>query len=268
MKKLTSDQETTNVMSRLLFLPLLFFCSLVGSACSCIDLHTPLEDVICNIDSTGGIALEIRVTDIAANGITVAVERKLVGEFDLTEFFISDGSSASCGWNVSSLAVGSRFLYFTSVWALANNSFETFTCGFSNNLYELNEQKTEINYPTQGEVFDNGRFYNADLAWRDYPYTFAEPDCGTATGVQLTDLDRLIAFPNPGNGRLAFRVPDNGAVKGLIRITIYNIAGRAVGKSLYHNDAPGINLTNLPSGVYLLQLTNGEQLRTVRYVKQ
>ncbi|MFN0200420.1 MAG: T9SS type A sorting domain-containing protein [Bacteroidia bacterium] len=79
-------------------------------------------------------------------------------------------------------------------------------------------------------------------------------------------LTELKAFPNPNNsGIFQIEFTATEAV-GSINIKVYNLIGKEVhSEKLYVRTFNGkINVSDLPKGVYILEISNGQQKQTKR----
>lgn len=231
------------------------------TACSCINVHTPLEDLICHADTTGGLVLElemtIRIGDNQEARFRVADVH--VGTTDLQELNLS--GRTSCAWYMSDDdRPGSRFLYFTNEEWLDGNEGQLFTCAMSSNIYRMNGRGTRVEYP----VGRNGQ--NTRLAFRDFPSALSGCNSGS---ILVNPLRNLSLSNNPGSGLTALLNPGS-ELPGISDIEVYTAAGQMVGvyQRTPTDGPPQLNLSALRTGVYLVVVRQGVFTKTLRYVKR
>lgn len=252
---------------RQLFTLLLLLCfGVSGYACSCFDAYTPLEEAVCKAEENGGWVFEVSVTATNDNGAFLNIERQLVGTTSHETLFMVNGNGATCGWEASGLSVGTRHLLFAYPDINNSNEVYTYTCGFSNNLYQLNADNSSINYLLRGEEVEGGYFVNAGLEWQAYPYELEEVNCISSTESATNELEQLSIFPNPGNGLI--NIATQSAGDGALTLKIYNSTGQQIGNwTIGDSSNTLINASDLPIGLYFLVFSNGRNSYTLRYIK-
>jgi len=77
-------------------------------------------------------------------------------------------------------------------------------------------------------------------------------------------LDQNLVFPNPSKGRLGIRISENWEAP--YRLSIYNMSGQLMRKETLDSRARHLDLTDLPAGVYVLELRSGDQREIKRFV--
>ena len=118
--------------------------------------------------------------------------------------------------------------------------------------------------PTYGTQDSEGNYIND-------PYPTAFPSCGFdldavavihegTQGLYEHSISNLSIYPNPSNG--LFNVQNQGS--GSYSITSSN--GQLILTSVFYNDF-NVDLSNLPKGIYILQVNNGTQIYTERLNK-
>lgn len=75
--------------------------------------------------------------------------------------------------------------------------------------------------------------------------------------------DALSIFPNPGSGMIHIRLPDQISPSGQVRF--YNTSGRLVNQSEIKEGI--VDPQGLPTGIYLMQFTNGHRSYMARWSK-
>ncbi|MCF6295914.1 MAG: M12 family metallo-peptidase [Flavobacteriaceae bacterium] len=82
-------------------------------------------------------------------------------------------------------------------------------------------------------------------------------------------FDNFIIYPNPNNGEFTIKLNSNSS--DTIKINVYDIRGRRVFDNLYKNNSnfnEVINLGNVQSGIYLLNVSDGIRSTTKKIVIQ
>lgn len=113
---------------------------------------------------------------------------------------------------------------------------------------------------------DDFRIYNYELTSEEIAKLF---DINTSAGfVEKNDEIRFDVFPNPANDILNFSLRSPNNKKGLL-LSMYSIYGKlAYQKVLEDSNKGDINVSGLPSGIYMLKITSGDTLITRKIVIQ
>lgn len=211
--------------------------------------------------------MELRVQRVNNQGTFFTVERNVIGLTQRREIFIRNGSGADCGWRVSTLAPGSRHLYLAYGWDEAQVEFRSFSCGWSNNLYELDERSSRINYTVAGEEAFNGFFQAAGLAWQDYQTALNLADCTIET-IAENPFGVIRLFNNPGQGqfRLASTTDEFPPIDDVI---VYDLNGRLILRQEFDaaNPSQPFDISQVPNGVYIIVVRNQRWKKGFQYVK-
>ncbi|MBN4070164.1 T9SS type A sorting domain-containing protein [Olleya sp. AH-315-F22] len=89
----------------------------------------------------------------------------------------------------------------------------------------------------------------------------------TTLSVEENEFENFIVYPNPNNGEFTVKLNSNSGNN--VKIVVYDIRGRRVFDSTY-NDASNfneiINLGNVQSGIYLLNVSDGIRSTTKKIV--
>jgi len=95
----------------------------------------------------------------------------------------------------------------------------------------------------------------------DCDISFIESHCKIYDGIQMNEISKQIAFPNPFTDYIQISeiVPNSN-------ITIYNIAGEVVYKG--HMISEPINLGNLENGNFLIAIKNGSTTYIQKLIKR
>ncbi|TXF85953.1 T9SS type A sorting domain-containing protein [Neolewinella aurantiaca] len=238
----------------------LLFSSVYLAACSCENIHTPLEEMICRADTTGGLVLELEMTIRIGNNQEARfnIEEVHVGSTDLREINLT--ALTSCAWYMGEEdRPGKRYLYFTNNDWLDGNNGELFTCALSSNIYRMNHRGTTVEYPVEM----NGR--NDHLAYRNFSSALA----GCSSDVAENRLKNLYLTNNPGPGLLQIFNRGN-PLPSISSIDVYNAAGQLMQHSIpgHSERSVPIELRSVPAGVYLIVVRDGRFLKSLRYVKR
>lgn len=93
---------------------------------------------------------------------------------------------------------------------------------------------------------------------------YAETAFETPTAISDVQVLGVNIFPNPGQGTYQVELP-NGSNK--IEYHITDLFGRIILKGMEHHSFE-LDLTQQPQGIYLLHLSNGTAMQTIRIVQQ
>ncbi len=123
-------------------------------------------------------------------------------------------------------------------------------------------------------IFNPATVSQGDVSVITYTYTDGATNCiNTATGLITVDAclsiedldakDAVVVFPNPTKDILTIENAKNGTI-----YTIISLAGQIIEKGELNTNSHKIDLSTVQNGLYLLQLQHGENLETIRVVKQ
>ncbi len=90
-----------------------------------------------------------------------------------------------------------------------------------------------------------------------------------ATG--LNDLSRdygMNFYPNPTSGNLSIELPSDNAGSYGSSIEIYNLTGKPIYQLKNISGKSDIDLSNLPTGLYILKICDGNTVRTAKIMKR
>ncbi len=88
---------------------------------------------------------------------------------------------------------------------------------------------------------------------------------GTATDAIVTNNFLVNLFPNPANNSLNVWI--EGAEQRA-QLRIYDIMGKLVMQQSSTNTLTSLNVSKLPAGIYLLNVSNGKETRAAKFVKE
>ena len=81
--------------------------------------------------------------------------------------------------------------------------------------------------------------------------------------VEDTNTFKSIIYPNPTSSRLTISAP-----KIINNVAIYNLLGKQVMSIEVNKNTESIDVSNLPSGVYLIRYNVDNAVGTAKFVKQ
>jgi len=156
----------------------------------------------------------------------------------------------------------------------AANDLTWKTYGENNTTYFAVERGTDgSHFSAIGNVTAVGTGNNS--------YTFTDNQLPTGSlfyRIKATDIDSstvyssiislggsnggLTVYPNPARSSITLQINDNNLVGTTARLL--DISGRPVGESLITNMSQTIDVSRLPPGVYLLQLSNGVSVKVLK----
>ncbi|MGB3800940.1 MAG: hypothetical protein WA952_14085 [Lewinella sp.] len=236
-------------------------------ACSCVDSAVSLEQRICSANASDGLVLEVVLIDQPdTDSSVVRIDRQLVGTTESRELTLVNGSGSFCSFSIDGAAIGSRYLLFASREQVSTGRFLLFTCGNSSSLYAMNRPGTEIAY---GVAPQEGRFA-PQLRFEPFDRFNLGSSCPIDVG-ELASYSRfanLQLFANPGDGRIRFNVT-TGTFPPLQQLRAYTVLGQDLGTLALSDYRAGaeLDLSNLPGGLVLLEVTDGVFRRTFRYLR-
>ncbi len=76
--------------------------------------------------------------------------------------------------------------------------------------------------------------------------------------------DLLLIFPNPTSDNITFENQFNESVQ----VTIFDVSGKSVGSYLLHPSQNSINVSNLSSGIYFVEIKNNQSRQISKFVKK
>ncbi|KAB2877401.1 DUF5011 domain-containing protein [bacterium] len=122
-----------------------------------------------------------------------------------------------------------------------------------------------------------GKYYGGTRGWKEITYQLIDPSNNQSNKARrriyvdfrtgLNDVQQsqtLSTYPNPSNGK--FTISSKETMTGKTEVTLYNVLGAKVySESITMSGKTAeINAEGLPSGIYLLQLTNNGKQYTQR----
>lgn len=143
----------------------------------------------------------------------------------------------------------------------------TFYIGFTQNTNQFLNVGVDKNHNTQNKIF-----YNVSGSWISSPFfgsLMMRPVFGSASdfvaGVEDSQKESkkdILVYPNPANDRLYI---SNKSENQKINFSIIDL----LGKTLLSNglDEDYIDISMLESGVYFIQLNNGNKISTTKFIK-
>ena len=76
---------------------------------------------------------------------------------------------------------------------------------------------------------------------------------------------RMIIFPNPAKGVLNVSIDD---IQGNTTLRVYNVMGKLVMQQQVSKSVTQINIAKLPAGVYMLNMSDGNSVTSMKFVKE
>ncbi len=104
-----------------------------------------------------------------------------------------------------------------------------------------------------------------DISYSIEIWNFFKKFQHTTLDMENTDAPKLSVYPNPTTDILqvnGFRGADHGM------LIIMDLSGRTLMQSCFENGFTTLNVSQLPAGIYLLQLSGDNVFETVRFLKQ
>ena len=104
-----------------------------------------------------------------------------------------------------------------------------------------------------------------DISYTIEIWNFLKRFQHTTLDIENTKAPRLCVYPNPVADLLQIN-GFNDASHGML--TLMDISGRTLMQSCFKNGFTALNVSQLPAGIYLLQLSGENVFETVRFVKE
>ncbi len=237
---------------------LLFFLPVSAMACSCVDNYVPLPDKICAAEYGGQVVLEVVVAAHVGTDVSrVRVVSRVVGSNVPNELRLKNGSSSICGMSIAGVSRGQRYLLLADSASVASGEIRLFACGSDRTVYRMNSRGTQVEYPS-----------TTGLRFQAFDRQLVRGACTAGPGrPPRSPLLDIRAYQNPGEGRLQLGVPA-GDFPELSSLEVYTSAGSLITHFEMRDYLPGsvLDLTSLPSGSYLLLISDESFRRTLPYV--
>jgi hypothetical protein len=114
-----------------------------------------------------------------------------------------------------------------------------------------------------------GKYYGGTRGWKEITYQVTDPSNNQSnkarrriyvdfrTGLNDVNKDQMVStYPNPNSGK--FTISSKETMTGKTEVTLYNVLGAKVYSQTIdmNGKTVEVNADGLPSGIYLLQLTN------------
>jgi hypothetical protein len=143
------------------------------------------------------------------------------------------------------------------------------TTGFVDMVGETEPSYTVTN-PAVGVNYYRAKFTNVcGASVYNTPLAVFYTDCGTGKMVTVapTSLD-VVAYPNPYVDTFALEVPQ--ATTNTVGVMVHDITGRAVENRVVPSEELRTAAfgASYPAGIYMITVTHGEEMKTVRVIKQ
>jgi Metallo-peptidase family M12B Reprolysin-like/Secretion system C-terminal sorting domain/Bacterial pre-peptidase C-terminal domain len=82
---------------------------------------------------------------------------------------------------------------------------------------------------------------------------------------ELITSARVNVFPNPAGGKLNVAIDD---LQSSTTLQVYNVMGKLVMQQQTNKMVTEINIAKLPAGIYMLNINDGNTMRSVKFVKE
>lgn len=124
--------------------------------------------------------------------------------------------------------------------------------------------RSQSTYPLLNGTIDDFRVYNYALSANEVAQI-----AGTFSGVDdvISNSDsKLSLWPMPANNVLKLKYSTENST-GLSTVTVYNASGRLVmSKEINNADGAELNVSNLPSGIYMLKVTTSKETMLKKFI--
>lgn len=235
---------------------------------SCYELSSNFIMVVVDTVNGGNIALPNGSTSVI-----VTVQDMEPG----VETFVADSSASILLYryvitdvndNILAIATGSTFDFENfevgnyRVWGIAYTGNFTAQIGDNVNTAILSD-----------ECFDLSNDFINVIA--GIPFTGGEVQTFTralAGTAPVSKMSSISLAPNPASERIALRFTIAAPQSAVHQLQLFNLSGQLVEKisapAAEGDNQIELNIQHLPDGMYLIQLRNGDQMQTQRFLKQ
>jgi hypothetical protein len=125
-----------------------------------------------------------------------------------------------------------------------------------------------------GEVVNTGNTVNIDVeAGQSYTVTIVDAN-GCRGAVQLNTIPAFVnsletsstqkVFPNPAHSSISFSLEN---INQNTTASVYSIIGELIFKENIKHNNSSLNIEHLESGIYILQIKNGDKITTTKFIK-
>jgi hypothetical protein len=90
-------------------------------------------------------------------------------------------------------------------------------------------------------------------------------NCGQSIASNSTNSPHIEIYPNPATAEVHVRI--RGVLSGEYTITLYNMQGKPVQKTITSNPETTLNISQLPQGVYMIRVLGNNIAKSERVVK-
>jgi surface protein len=167
-------------------------------------------------------------------------------------FYSADGFNQDIGsWDVSNLTIANSMFTYSM---LSTDNYDNILIGWSQQSLQSN-----VLFRTDGINYCNGADARQKLI-DDYGWTIIDGglDCATA-GIDDQYLANISIYPNPTNNTLFISGNETP-----ITVAIFNVLGKEV---LSIKNTNNINVQALPSGVYVIRISDGVGQTNRKFIK-
>jgi len=121
-------------------------------------------------------------------------------------------------------------------------------------------------------TFDNGNMLVTNNTGANGTYALSGlrylnfVDLTLQTSIPEMATNKFYAYPNPASHML--NITGSNAMQRVENIQILSLEGRLLLQQKLVNDAPQVDISALPQGMYLCKITNGNQQETLKFLKR
>ena len=125
------------------------------------------------------------------------------------------------------------------------------------------EALAQINALNASTVLTNGNTYFAVNTVQGCVSDPLPVIVSVALGNAIFDLANFSLYPNPASDFIAIRYP-----KGISNVSVTNMLGQQIIAKSFHAGEAKIDISNLPSGTYLIKVHSGDLSKTMKVIKE
>lgn len=124
-----------------------------------------------------------------------------------------------------------------------------------------------INYTATAGTYYARVYPSSSSQWNATNCYTLRVNLGTASKgeVEILDADNVKVFPNPVSNTMTVKIPD---IKGMAFIKVFDMFGKVVQQRTTTSNNTQMDISALPSGMYVVRVQNGEKISSVKVVKE